>query len=138
MDDWYKYGSDDMYEFKKIKAKQCEESDFCKGKQCTEDLASYFSDWGGLSIVCPVLDDDFSGFNILGDPSKMIQNMMVFNMKKCQDEDMSNCPDDLDEFLTNVTVEVWAIYEKIYFDKRFEKPVFNTMELISQSKVTPD
>ena len=40
--DWYKFGTKDMYQAKKIKAKQCEEKDFCLGKECTEEFAKNF------------------------------------------------------------------------------------------------
>jgi len=77
----------------------------------------------------------------------MLQKMMVFNVRKCYDDpkdkddpSVKKCTDaaTLDPFLRKITVEVWGIYEKLFFEKRGTKPVFNTMELISQSIVNPD
>ena len=128
-----------MYKFTKVKARRCTKEDFCKHKPCTAELEKYYNDWNGLSIVCPVFDEDFKTFESMGDPSKMEQKMMVFNIKKCYDDpdqpDPSGlqCEEDdvLNPWLSKITVEIWTIYEKLYFDTRFEKPVFNTMELLS-------
>ena len=134
-----KYGTPDPHKFTKVKARRCTKLDFCKGKPCTEELEEYFDAWKGFSIVCPVLDENFPAFQSLGDPSEMEQKMMVFNVKKCYDvpdqPDPSGllCEEDdvLNPWLSKIAVEAWTIYEKLYFDKRFEKPVFHTMQLLS-------
>jgi len=70
-------------------------------------------------MICP----DFkkggkNSFNIKGDPSTNQQEMMVFNVKKCSKEpgDTKDCPDDVDEWIKDVSVEIWTIHEKIFFD----------------------
>ena len=42
-------------------------------------------------------------------------------MKKCTEKpnDTKSCPDDLEEWIADVSVEIWAIHEKIFFEKRF-------------------
>ena len=56
--------------------------------------------------------------------------MMVFEVKICVDDQETlfddsvlKCPDDVDEWARDITVEIWTVTEKIFFEKRFEKPV---------------
>ena len=46
---------------------------------------------------------------------------MVFSVKKCskQLDETRDCPDDLDEWIKDVSIEIWTIDEKIYFEKRY-------------------
>ena len=48
--------------------------------------------------------------------------MMVFNVKKCTENpgDTKTCPDDLETWILDVSIEIWAIQQKIFFEKRFE------------------
>jgi hypothetical protein len=60
---------------------------------------------------------------------------MIFNVQKCNEElELPDYPDAvcaedslLDNFIKDFTVEVWTMTEKIFFDKRFEKPIYHTL-----------
>jgi hypothetical protein len=118
-----------MYDFKKVKAKQCTEQDFCKGNDCTDserdkELAKYFKDWAGFSIVCPEFNEQVPHFDIKGDSSMMKQHAMLFTVKKCDPNDPNDtsglpCEDDdiLDKFIKSLTVEIWTVSEKLFYDK---------------------
>ena len=60
------------------------------GKQCNAQAEKSFKEWNGLSIVCPdwdsMGDDAKKSFNLYGDPSRMKQETMIFNIQKCSDE----------------------------------------------------
>ena len=44
-EDWHKY--------KTIPAKQCTESDICKGRPCNDEQIRLFKVWNGMPIICP-------------------------------------------------------------------------------------
>jgi hypothetical protein len=60
------------------------------GRTCGEMDKKNFSEWDGLSIVCPdwdnMPDKTKKFFDIYGDPSRMKQEAMIFNVQKCSDD----------------------------------------------------
>ena len=91
-------------------------------ENCQDELKTYFSEWKGLSIVCPKWTIEKPDFDITGDPSQMITDMMVFNIKKCADDpdghDHDNgskstakcpAPQVVDAWIKNIAVEAWTI-----------------------------
>ena len=66
-------------------------------------------------------------------------------MQKCnEDQDLEEypeaiCPDQetVDNFIDNFTVEVWTVTEKIFFDKRFEKPIYHNLQFLTQTNGNP-
>jgi len=102
-------------------------------------MKDHYAEWAGLSIVCPdwisISDENKKFVNILGDPSSMIQESLVFNVQKCNDElDLSDYPDSicpeeavLDDYVKDFTVETWTVTEKIFFDKYGKKPIYHNV-----------
>ena len=48
-------------------------------------------------------------------------------------EEGFTCPDDLESWISDVSVEVWTINEKIDFEVRNKKPVYHLMEFKAQT-----
>jgi len=65
--------------------------------------------------------------------------MMIFDIQKCTQHlyDTKRCPDDTDEWVSDVSIEVWTIHEKINFDKRLTEPIFHTLEFKGQMLLDP-
>ena len=73
---------------------------------------------------------------------------MLFAFKKCDKRDPTDssgldCEDEdiLNDFIKSLTVEVWSISEKLFYNNTLVnegiKPVFNSINLISQSLIDP-
>ena len=64
---------------------------------------------------------------------------MIFDIQKCTQHlyDTKRCPDDTDEWVSDVSIEVWTIHEKINFDKRLTEPIFHTLEFKGQMLLDP-
>ena len=71
---------------------------------------------------------EMPGFRIFADPSRMVQDSLIFSLKSCvpdydelgveiADENGYKCPPkaEVDHFMKAVTVEVWTIHDKISF-----------------------
>ena len=70
----------------------------------------------------------------------MKQEKMVFQIQSCSAEpgDTMLCPDDLDDWIEDVSIEVWIIHEKIFFSDQLNvKPILHTLEFKGQSLMDP-
>ena len=81
-----------------------------------------FDSWVGYSLICP--DFDIDG-KLQGNMASMISQNIQFKVTKCQND----CGPDIDEYIKDIQIDTWAIYEKIDLTKRKGKPVYKIMDL---------
>lgn len=76
-----------------------------------------FESWAGFSLICPQSVD----FKIKGDPSSMISNKMVIQIKKCNNETLEEGEERcapievIDEYVRDINVDTWVLHENVDF-----------------------
>ena len=80
-----------------------------------------FDSWKGYSLICP----DYSEFKLQGNLAQMISQNIEMRLSKCQED----CSPEMDQYVKDIQIDTWAIYEKIDLAKREGKPVYQVMDM---------
>jgi hypothetical protein len=80
-----------------------------------------FESWAGFSLICP----DFDDFKLQGNTASMVSQNIEFRMTQCT----SDCSPTMDDYVRDIQIDSWAIFEKINLAQRQGKPVFQVMDL---------
>ena len=107
------------YTSRRVEARQCQEKDFVGGLLGNSEIQKYyFNGWINFSLICPDLQDG-DGFLIKGDSSSLVTESYQFNINRCmkktkKGEDCHSI-ENINEWITDVNVEVWNMQKVIDF-----------------------
>ena len=134
---WYKPEHDGRYDRKRIKARPCRVEDFGD----TEVTKAYFHVWDGFSAVCPDIPRDETVL-LEGDLGSMISQNLHFRITRCNSRDhpgvQCKSKEEIDDFIRDITVDTWALFEKMDFNAYDRKPVFTLMENFGTYLLDPE
>lgn len=83
---------------------KCSQDHFGEGTEAEE----YFKSWNGFHLFCPTIpknDSTFKALELKGRQGSSKNNNILFEINICTE----GCPDDLDEFLSDMSVDYWAL-----------------------------
>ena len=127
------------YGQKRINAKQCTQDDFGQ----TEQDKKFYKDWTGFDLLCPDEKED-EPLVLKGEPANMRYKNIEFRVDRCDDskrtKDQQACASEqeINDFIYDLEIDSWIIYEMVDYSIFNKKPVYKVMEVFARTLLNKD